>query len=67
VTLSGADEASVGAPPPTDQDNDSNTLSVVALIAGALGLAVGIAGLIVARRARAAVAVALTAAAPKAK
>ena len=62
VTLAGAENASApaaAAPATAPKDDDGgNTLAIVALVAGVLGLAVGVAGLIAARRARAAVAVA---------
>jgi hypothetical protein len=37
-------------PPPAAADADSNGLSIVALVLGALGLLIGIAALVVARR-----------------
>jgi uncharacterized protein YcnI len=58
---SGANGAGQATPTPgttdsADDDGGSDTLSIIALIVGALGFAVGAAGLLVARRARAAAA-----------
>ena len=62
VTLAGSAPAAAAAAAPS-KDDGSDTLAIVALAAGLIGLAAGIAGLLAARRARAALAVALAAAA----
>jgi len=54
LTAGGEEAATAPAPAPSNTNDDeggSDTLSVIALIVGALGLAVGAAGLVMARRA----------------
>src|SRR3954447_21020054 len=52
ATPAARQSATAGTPP---EDSQSNTLAIVALIVGALGLIAGTAGLLAARRAKAAV------------